>query len=100
MPKVELTSGAFASYVATSDRQGETIMIVGDSFTQYYFAPMLLTHVRRVVWQHHKFCGFDWKLIDRFQPDEVWWMPTEREFLCGPNVRPEGFSTAQQAVIR
>jgi alginate O-acetyltransferase complex protein AlgJ len=100
VPKVELTSGAFASYVATSDRQGETIMIVGDSFTQYYFAPMLLTHVRRFVWQHHKFCGFDWKLIDRFQPDEVWWMPTEREFLCGPNVRPEGFSTAQQAVIR
>ena len=50
VPKVELTSGAFASYVATSDRQGETIMIVGDSFTQYYFAPMLLTHVRRVVW--------------------------------------------------
>ena len=53
-----------------------------DSFTTTTapFPPMLVEHVGRVVWQHHKSCGFDWKLIDRFQPDEVWWMPTERLF--------------------
>ena len=88
--KVELIAQPFASYVATRDQHGETVMIVGDSFTMYYFAPMLFNHVGRVVWQHHKLCGFDWKLIDRFRPDEVWWMPTERSLLCGPNVRPEG----------
>jgi alginate O-acetyltransferase complex protein AlgJ len=98
--KVELTAGPFASYVATRGKQGETVMIVGDSFTMTYFAPMLLEHVGRVVWQHHKSCGFDWKLIDRFQPDEVWWIPTERYLLCGPNVRPQGFPTAQQTVTR
>jgi hypothetical protein len=52
------------------------------------------------VWQHHKRCGFDWKLIDRFQPDEVWWMPTERYLLCNPDVRPDGFPSAQQSVVR
>jgi hypothetical protein len=28
-------------------------MIIGDSFTEAYFAPMLLKHVGRVVWQYH-----------------------------------------------
>jgi alginate O-acetyltransferase complex protein AlgJ len=98
--KVELTAGSRGSYVATSDRPGETIMVVGDSFTEHLLAPMLLNHVGRVVWQHHKWCGFDWKLIDRFEPDEVWYMPTERYFLCAPNVRPEGFPSAEKTVTR
>jgi alginate O-acetyltransferase complex protein AlgJ len=98
--KVELTTETFPTYVATGDQPGGTIMIIGDSFTQHYFAPMLLKYVGRVVWLHHKWCGFDWKLIDRFQPDEVWWTPTERYLLCNPNVRPDGFPSAQQAVIR
>jgi alginate O-acetyltransferase complex protein AlgJ len=89
--KVELTAQPYASYVATRGKPGETIMVMGDSFTITYFAPMLLNHVGQVVWQHHNLCGFDWKLIDRFRPDEVWWMPTERYLLCGPNVRPDGF---------
>lgn len=89
--KVEIKGQPIPSYLATGDKPGETIMIEGDSFTIGYFAPMLLNHVGRVVWQHHNWCGFDWKLIDRFRPDEVWWMPTERYFLCNPNVRPEGF---------
>jgi alginate O-acetyltransferase complex protein AlgJ len=76
------------------------VMIVGDSFTMGYMAPMLLKHVGRVIWQQHQRCGFDWKLIDRFQPDEVWWMPTERYFLCSPNVRPDGFPNSPQTVNR
>jgi alginate O-acetyltransferase complex protein AlgJ len=98
--KVELPAWPVASYVATRDKQGETVMIVGDSFTRAYFAPMLLDHAGRVVWQHHKWCGFDWKLIDRFQPDEVWWIPSERYLLCAPNTRPDGFPTAHQTVTR
>jgi alginate O-acetyltransferase complex protein AlgJ len=89
--KVNITTDTFPTYVATGRQPGRTIMIIGDSFTQSYFAPMLLNHVGRVVWLHHKWCGFDWKLIDRFHPDEVWWTPTERLMLCNPNVRPEGF---------
>jgi alginate O-acetyltransferase complex protein AlgJ len=100
VPEVELTARPFATYVATRDQPGKTVMIIGDSFTGEFSAPLLLKHFGRVVWQHHKRCGFDWKLIDRFQPDEVWWMPTERYLLCNPNVRPDGFPSAQQAVVR
>jgi alginate O-acetyltransferase complex protein AlgJ len=75
-------------------------MIIGDSFTESYFPPLMTKQGVGVVWQHHKWCGFDWKTIDRSQPDEVWWMPTERYLLCHPNVRPDGFSSAQQAVVR
>jgi alginate O-acetyltransferase complex protein AlgJ len=89
---VQLAPPPFGSYVATRDKPGETIMILGDSFTQAYFPPMLLKHVGQVIWQHHQYCGFDWNLIDRFHPDEVWWMPAERYLVCLlPNVRPEGF---------
>jgi alginate O-acetyltransferase complex protein AlgJ len=98
--RVDLTGGAFPAYVTTSDRPGETVMIIGDSFTMWYLARMLVKHVGRVIWQHHKLCGFDWKLIDRFKPDEVWWMPTERYLLCAPNVRPDGFPSAPQTVNR
>jgi alginate O-acetyltransferase complex protein AlgJ len=98
--RVDLTDGPFPTYVTSSDRPGETVMIIGDSFTMFQLTSLLINHVGRVVWQHHKRCGFDWTLIDRFQPDEVWWMPTERYLLCSPNVRPESFPSAHQTVTR
>ena len=36
--------------------------------------------------------GFDWKAIDKYRPDEVWWMPTERFLICDPGVRPVDFT--------
>jgi alginate O-acetyltransferase complex protein AlgJ len=48
--KIDLSAPPFPSYVATSGEPGETIMIIGESFTEAYFAPMLLKHVGRVVW--------------------------------------------------
>ena len=80
----------FATFVQTSDRTGPTIMIIGDSFTENYFAPFLLQHTGRVVWLHHRFCRFDWKWIDEFHPDEIWWMPNERWLLCEQGGRPVG----------
>jgi alginate O-acetyltransferase complex protein AlgJ len=78
----------FTPYLATNGRPGPTIMIIGDSFTVKYLAPMLLQHVGRVVWLHHGFCRFNWKRIDQFRPDEVWWMPAERYIVCRPGNRP------------
>jgi alginate O-acetyltransferase complex protein AlgJ len=75
-------SDGFGPYLATSDQSGPTIMIIGDSFTSDLFPPMLLQHTGRVIWLHHQYCHFDWKWIDRFHPDEVWWMPTERFIVC------------------
>ncbi len=68
-------------YVSKSG-QGPTIMVIGDSFTMDFFTAMVLAHAARVAWTHHLWCGFDWKWIEQFHPDEVWWMPAERYLLC------------------
>ena len=77
--------------VYTSGKPGQTIMVIGDFFTNSQFPWMLLPHVGRVVWLHHRWCGFEWKWIKRFQPDEVWWMPTERSLVCHSGARPADF---------
>ena len=66
-------------------------MVIGDSFTAGTFPLMLSQHAGRAIWVHHHQCGFDWKLIDRLKPDEVWWAPTERFLVCDPGTRPIDF---------
>jgi alginate O-acetyltransferase complex protein AlgJ len=79
-------------FVTTSGHLGPTIMILGDSFTQGYFGPLLLPHVAHEISIHLSSCGFDWKAIDHFHPDEVWWMPTERLSTCNLGAAPENFA--------
>ena len=74
----------------TSEKSGPTILILGDSFTSGYFPPMILQHAGRVVWMSHMVCGFDWSEVEKYRPDEVWWMPTERFLVCLPGVKPKG----------
>jgi len=31
-------------------------------------------------------------VIDRFHPDEVWWMPNERFLICDPGAEPANFT--------
>lgn len=83
-----LSPEPFGAYQETVDRPGPTIMIIGDSFTEWRFAPMPLQHAARIVWVYHGFCSFDWTWIDQFRPDEVWWMTTERSILCKAAGRP------------
>jgi alginate O-acetyltransferase complex protein AlgJ len=79
-------------FVTTSGHPGPTIMILGDSFTQGFFGPMLLPHVAHELSLHVSSCGFDWKAIDHFHPDEVWWMPTERLSTCNLGAAPDNFA--------
>ena len=90
--KTLLTADPYGDYVETSGRPGPTVMIIGDSFTGAHFEPMALQHAGRVVWLASQHCGFDWAAIDRFRPDEVWWMPNERFLICDAGVRPLGFA--------
>jgi alginate O-acetyltransferase complex protein AlgJ len=83
--------GVMPDRVVTSSKPGPTIMMIGDSFTAHYYPQMLLQHAGRVIWMHHKLCAFTWKWIDTYQPDEVWWMPTERALNCDPGARPIDF---------
>jgi len=87
-----LTANPLGDFVGTLDRPGPTIMIIGDSFTQDYLPRMTLQRAGRVVWLEHQKCGFDWKAIERFRPDEVWWMPNERFLICDPGAAPAGFA--------
>jgi alginate O-acetyltransferase complex protein AlgJ len=90
--KALLSANPFSDYVATSNKPGPTIMLFGDSFTASFFDRMLLPQAGRLIWLEHHRCEFDWKAIDRFHPDEVWWMPTERFFICNPGAEPVGFT--------
>ena len=53
---------------------------------------MILQHASRVVWVGHLVCGFDWSEAEKYRPDEVWWMPTERFLVCLPGVKPKGLA--------
>jgi len=87
-----LSQDVMPDHVITTGKPGPTVMVIGDSFTAGYFPLMLSQHTGRAIWIHHRQCGFDWKLIDRFHPDEVWWAPTERFLVCDPGVTPVNFS--------
>jgi alginate O-acetyltransferase complex protein AlgJ len=87
----------YPTYTMTLDQPGPTVLIIGDSFTRDFFGRLIAQRVGRVVWTHHRVCGFDWKWVEQFRPDEVWWMPTERQMLCRPGASPKGFPS-QQAV--
>jgi len=92
-PKKELlTANPFSDYVSTSGKPSPTIMVIGDSFTGGLFDRLILPHAGRFVWLEHHRCAFDWRRIDLFHPDEVWWMPTERELLCDPGAEPAHFA--------
>jgi alginate O-acetyltransferase complex protein AlgJ len=90
--KALLSANPFSDYVATSNKPGPTIMLFGDSFTGGMFDRMLLPHAGRLIWLEHRRCGFDWKAIDRFHPNEVWWMPNERFLIGNPGAGPVGFA--------
>jgi alginate O-acetyltransferase complex protein AlgJ len=92
-----LSEGAAPDLVLATGKPGPTILILGDSFTEAVFPPMLSQHAARVVWLHYRHCAFDWRLIDAFRPDEVWWMPTERGLYCEPGARPLNFMTRDAA---
>ena len=91
-PKQLLTSDPYGDFALTSDASGPTILIVGDSFTAGEFAQMALQHAGRVVWLDHRHCGFDWRAVEKFHPDEVWWMTNERFLVCDPGARPLAFA--------
>jgi alginate O-acetyltransferase complex protein AlgJ len=89
-----LTPQPFATFVVTANHPGPTVLIIGDSFTGGIFTPFVTRNAGRYIWMHHQFCGFDWKIIDEYHPDFVWYMPTERLIPCEPNRKPVGMPEA------
>lgn len=79
-----------AMVVAEGIKGGPSVLIVGDLFSEISFETLLASHAGRMAWLYARDCGFDWSWIDRFKPDEVWWVPTERLMLCNNGAWPPG----------
>jgi alginate O-acetyltransferase complex protein AlgJ len=87
-------------HMIVSGKPGPTILVIGDSFTTGYFPQFLAPRVRRAIWIHHQYCGFDWNWIDKLKPDEVWWTPVERFLVCAPGQSPKNLAANDVSVIR
>jgi hypothetical protein len=70
-------------HVVTTGRPGPSILVIGDSFTERCFPIMIAQHLSRAIWVDYQECGFETKVIDKFHPDEVRWVPNERYLICG-----------------
>jgi alginate O-acetyltransferase complex protein AlgJ len=86
-----LSQDLMPAHIITSGKPGPTILVVGDSFTAGFFPPMLAQHVGRAIWVHYNDhgCRFDWSLIDKYRPDEVWWAPVERALICNSDAHAD-----------
>ena len=95
-----LSQDLMPAYMITTGKPGPTILVVGDSFTASFFPRMLAQHVGRAIWVHYNDhgCSFDWSLIDKYHPDEVWWAPVERALICESRADPS--SASRIAMIR
>ena len=94
-----LASLPFPPFAVTARHPVPTVLILGDSFTGGLFIPLVLRRAGRYIWAHHESCGFDWKWIDEFHPDFVWYMPTERLIPCAPGIRPKRMPTVASASV-
>jgi alginate O-acetyltransferase complex protein AlgJ len=83
--------------VAPKAARGATILILGDSFSERLF-PLIAANGGRAIWTHHVWCGFDWRLVERYRPDQVWYLPTERYIPCDPSKTPKNLPAMEVAV--
>ena len=94
------SSDPFGDFIETSEKPGPTILILGDSFTGGYFLPMILQHAHPCDLDEPSVCGFDWNEVEKYRPDEVWWMPNERFLVCKPGLKPKGLPESKESLDR
>jgi alginate O-acetyltransferase complex protein AlgJ len=63
-------------------RDGPTVLVIGDSFTQHFWQDYFSLHAGRYLWIHHEGCHFARDIFDRYRPDVVILAPTERLMFC------------------
>ena len=59
-----------------------TVLIVGDSYTSDYMAPLFWRAGVALAWIHQGDCAFDHRVFDRIKPDIVLLMPSTRLAAC------------------
>jgi len=83
---------AAAPYRVAGSQDGPGVLVIGDSFTETYFAPLFGEHAGRYAWLHLDDCAFDWRAIEQAKPAYVILAPTERNARC-PRGRPLNMPT-------
>ena len=79
------------AYARRGAKSGARVLMLGDSFTQYFWLPLFeRTDAERIGWMHHSNCTFDYADVERFDPTLVIWVPTEREMPCPLTAWPAG----------
>jgi alginate O-acetyltransferase complex protein AlgJ len=68
--------------VTETGRDGPTVLVLGDSFTEYFWTDYFGLHVGRYAWMHHELCGFVPSVLAAQHPDIVILAPTERVMFC------------------
>jgi len=81
-------SDPFKPHAFATGHGGPSILVIGDSFTQHYWTRLLAARTSRFAWMHHSYCRFEMDAIDRFKPDIVIYIPTERSIACKPQKGP------------
>jgi hypothetical protein len=66
---------------------GPSVVVIGDSFTETFFAPLMRDKAGSYVWLHQDECAFDWRAIEAAHPAYVIIAPAERNARC-PRGRP------------
>jgi alginate O-acetyltransferase complex protein AlgJ len=84
LSKIDTQSESAGDLVET-DREGPTVLVLGDSFTQGFWQDYFALHVSRYVWIHHELCGFSMNVVESFKPDIVILAPVERQMFCSGN---------------
>jgi hypothetical protein len=79
--KIDTQSESGGDLIETG-RDGPTVLVLGDSFTQGFWQDYFSLHVSRYVWIHHEQCGFAVRVVEALHPDVVILAPTERQMFC------------------
>jgi alginate O-acetyltransferase complex protein AlgJ len=83
----------FQPYALENAPDGAGIFVLGDSFTQSYWQPLLLTSgASHIGWMHFALCSFNFSDVARFRPTYVILAPTERLMPCPQNNWPHGLA--------
>lgn len=62
--------------------EGPSVVLIGDSFTETFFAALMRGKAGSYVWLHQDDCAFDWRAVEDANPTYVIIAPTERNARC------------------
>ncbi len=71
-----------AYYAFEVEQPGPRIMVLGDSFANFFWRRLLAGRTSAYAFMHHHWCQADEGAIDRFKPDILIYMPVERYLAC------------------